>query len=525
MKNEKIDPSIELEIINGIAEAYRLGKEPCLVYDRVSAAYQAEATSLEFQEVNAERYARSKGLYVCHNFSVVESAKAPGRLAFNIMIDLALKHSIKNLIYKSTDRMCRNYQDWLRIQDLVTNKDFKIHLYQSYRVITKDSPYTDKFILDVEVAAARQLSEKLSHDIKAVHKFKAEMGIAPGRPIGYKYDKLKRCHNIDPNRENSLRYIFDEFDTGKYSLRQFLEHINKLGHKSPNGYKWRLGYLHALLTSPMYHGEFYYYGKLYKGTHPAYYEKSRWENRLKRLQDGFAGVRKREEEFQFAKFLKCGECGHILTGEKKKNKHYYYGHQCNHEKRRVYRLQSEIEAMVDSEVRRVCFTDDFAEWIKELFRDTVAEKKRDKSAELLRITRAIIEIEKKKERILEAFADGSTFIDDLKRKVEEYNEQIKKCEQERNRLNADHDKIVMKVAEIVDQIRKLPTIYNEADSLDKVRILRAFARGITVHKNSVEILWEEPFSFIMRKDLLELDTVRKRPVMRARQDSNLRPTA
>lgn len=524
MKSAKIDPSIELEIINGIAEGYRLGKEPCLVYDRVSATNQIEGISLEFQELNAERYAKAKNLYVCHYFTVVESAKAPGRRIFSMMIDLAIEHDIKNLVYKSTDRMCRNYQDWLRIQDLVTNRDFKIHLYQSYRVITQDSPYTDKFILDVEVAAARQLSEKLSHDIKAVHRFKAEQGIAPGRPLGYKFDKTKRCYIIDQNTEKIIWYIFDEFDSGNYSLRKFVEHLNDQGIKSPTGNKWRLSSLHALLTSPMFHGEFLYHGKVYKGTHPAYYEKPRWESRIKRLQDGFAGIKKREEEFRFAKFLKCGGCGHVLTGEKKKDKHYYYSHQCDYENRRVYRLQSDIEAMVDAEIKRVCFTDDFAEWIKDLFRDTVAEKKRDKSTELLRITRAITEIEKKKDRILEVFAEGSTFIDDLRRKVEEYNSQIKHWEQERHRLNADHDKVVMRVADIVDQIRKLPKIYSEANSLDKVRILRAFARGIAVYQNSAAILWQEPFSFIMRKDLLQLDHVRKRPSMLPRLDSNQRPS-
>ena len=47
---------------------------------------------------------------------------------------------------------------------------------------------------------------------------------------------------------------------------------------------------------------------------------------------------------------------------------------------------------------------------------------------------------------------------------------------------------------------------------------RRIRRGRRVHEKTIDILWQEPFSFLMRRELLQLDAVRTRPVMRARND-------
>ena len=54
----------------------------------------------------------------------MESAKDKGRKTFNQMIDLALQFGIKDLIFKNTDRMSRNYYDLLRITELIDKHNF-----------------------------------------------------------------------------------------------------------------------------------------------------------------------------------------------------------------------------------------------------------------------------------------------------------------------------------------------------------------------------------------------------------------
>ena len=111
--------------------------------------------------------------------------------------------------------MSRNYRDLVEIEDMIDREGFQIHFYQNNKILNADSNHNDRFILGIEIAVAKQLSDKLSHDIKQVHQYKARQGIMPGRVFGYKYDREMKRHHIDPEKENMLRFIFDTFDFGK----------------------------------------------------------------------------------------------------------------------------------------------------------------------------------------------------------------------------------------------------------------------------------------------------------------------
>lgn len=278
------DLELMQRIVDGLREAQAARKTPAFAYDRISDKVQSEGLSLAYQESHAAQYSERNKIQIIHYFTVVESAKKEGRKVFNRMIDTALQFGVKDLIFKNTDRMSRNYHDLIRIEELVEKHDFNIHFYQTYRTLNKKSTYADKFVLNVEIAAARQLSDKLSHDTKENQLFKARNGIAPlGSPIGYKYDKKQRMHVIDIEIEAFMRKFFDTYDTGTYSLSAFADWLNQQGYKSPTGASWRISNVHYLLTNPFYHGEFFYSGWVWPGKHQSYYNKKRFYSRLNRM--------------------------------------------------------------------------------------------------------------------------------------------------------------------------------------------------------------------------------------------------
>lgn len=81
--------------------------------------------------------------------------------------------------------------------------------------------------------------------------------------------------------EHSLRFIFDEFDTGKFSFAIFREFLNNNKIPAPKGGEWSKTRIYQILKNPFYHGEFIHKGQLFKGSHEIYYERERFEERLR----------------------------------------------------------------------------------------------------------------------------------------------------------------------------------------------------------------------------------------------------
>lgn len=520
-----IDSTLAQKIITGIEEARKANLTPALAYERVSSKAQGdEGISLEYQEFNAEHYAHRKKIQIVHSFIVVESAKEKGRKNFNLMLDAALQYGIKDLIFKNTDRMCRNYHDWQRVQDLVDKHGYNIHFYQPNRVINVKSNYNDRFILDIEVATAKQLSQKISHDIREVHQYKAEQGISYKWPFGYAFDKKQKKIIIDRENENLCRYIFDEFDNNRYSLNRFVDLLNEQGYRTQTGRPWRVSQLHRMLTNPFYHGEFMYKGELRKGSHDAYYDKQRYLERIEKLGCKYVGAKKRDFEFLLAGFLKC-KCGRIMSGDFKKGQYIYYRHVCPNSEKQIYLQEDAIFDMLDAMVKEVQFNSEFAEYLKELFVDSVSAKKKETKSELAMISRKISQCELEQERLVVELARGEINRDVVRKGIDTYQKQIDNLNKQRQTLSVDHHDFIFKVSDIIDTLRDMPSIYLAAPRLGKAEIIRSMADGAVIDGDNLELIWKKPYSFLLCQQIIDINkgtiaSVRNRPSLQVRWDLN-----
>lgn len=319
------EQNITAKILDNLKEAQSKNMTLAFVYVRISSDKQEDGKSIEYQGKKATEYAATQNIFIVHVFSVTESAKKENRTEFNRMLKLCDQHKIKNLVFKSLDRMTRNLIDFATIEKKIINNDLIIHFFQDHKIYNEDINHNDKFELGIQALLGKFWSDKISNDIRKGNLFKAQNGVAPGRsPYGYSYDLEKKIHFINREVEQDLRFIFDEFDKGKYSILDFAELLNTKGIKTGTGRKWTKGNLHTLLINPFYHGAFSYKDKIWQGTHEPYYSKQRYEARMKTFGIKFLGQKKRDCEFAFAKFLKCSCCGKILIGEIKKGKDIYY---------------------------------------------------------------------------------------------------------------------------------------------------------------------------------------------------------
>ncbi|MGL6014662.1 MAG: recombinase family protein, partial [Selenomonadaceae bacterium] len=394
-----------VEILNKISYSLQAGKTPALAYDRISSEGQTEGMSLSYQEDSARRYADYMKLDIIHTFAVVESARKEGRKTFNAMVDTALACGIKHIIFKNTDRMSRNYSDLVRLEKLIDNEGFNIHFYQNNRIINKESNHNDRFILGIELAVAKHISDKISHDIKESCKFKAKSGIAPCPcPYGYSYDMKKKRFIINLKMEPVVRQFFDEFDNGEFSLEEYCRHLNSCGIGTPKGFsQWRKQDLHRVLTNPFYHGEFRYKGTIWEGTQEKYYDKKRYMDRITKLKEGGNG-RETKHDFALNGLLRCG-CGYAFYGAHVKNKYIYYIHNCPTAGKQVSIMEGKAIKSIGLAVSGYLLDDATATALKEVFALTISEKSENIKNELSGMTRQISEIRTKKKRLFDLYAD------------------------------------------------------------------------------------------------------------------------
>jgi len=111
-----------------------------VLYARVSSKEQEEGFSIPAQLILLKDYAKKNKFRVIKEFIDVETAKQAGRSSFNSMIDF-LKNNleVKNILCEKTDRLYRNFKDYITIEDL----ELKMHLVKENEVLSSVSLLND----------------------------------------------------------------------------------------------------------------------------------------------------------------------------------------------------------------------------------------------------------------------------------------------------------------------------------------------------------------------------------------------
>ncbi len=499
------------EIIDGLKDAQRLNREPALAYDRVSTDEQAKTGySLHGQQTGAGEYAGKKNLYVVHYFTVAESARGKiERKAFNELLRVAIQFDIKHIIFLNTDRMTRNYKDFLKIEDFVEKHGASIHFYQDGTVYSRESTYNDRFILNVKIAIAKQRTDEISQHSKQTHLTRAKMGF-PSAPYidGYLYKDKKLL--INPEREPVIRFIFDTYDFEHISIRDLTQKINDMGYRSSRGNPWHESRIHALLATRTYTGFFEYQGIVYKGNYPAYITPERFDKRLSTMSLYRAHTKKRDFDFIFAGRLRYKR--RLLTGEFIKGKYIYYANR----QLKVQFREEVIATQVDDQIAVLEFSEDFADKLKSLFRDAITGRSKSQNADKRRIAREKARLEERQRRLLDLYLDKEIDQVSLKAKSKEIRLQIEALERQEQSLLTEKDERIFTITRIIDNVRNLAALYRQAELRERIGLIDPFIEHIDMSSGHVLINWKPEFRWILNEGILlhsDALAVRKRPVL------------
>ena len=149
-----------------------------VLYARVSSKEQErEGYSIPAQCKLLRSYAQRNGLEVVHEFIDVETAKQSGRTHFTEMIRFLEEHpQVRTLLCEKTDRLYRNFKDYVIIDEL----DLTLIFVKEGSVLNKNSRSHEKFIHGIKVLMAKNYIDNLSEETRKGMLEKAEEGEFPG---------------------------------------------------------------------------------------------------------------------------------------------------------------------------------------------------------------------------------------------------------------------------------------------------------------------------------------------------------
>ena len=146
----------------------------CVIYARVSSKDQErEGFSIPAQLELLRDYANRHGLEVVEEFTESETAKVSGREQFQAMLKfLGQKKAPAILLVEKTDRLYRNFKDYVYIDDLITAKGLEVHLVKENEVLSDKAKSHTKFIHGIKVLMAKNYIDNLSEEVIKAYSFR-----------------------------------------------------------------------------------------------------------------------------------------------------------------------------------------------------------------------------------------------------------------------------------------------------------------------------------------------------------------
>lgn len=342
-----------------------------VTYARVSTKEQEkEGYSISAQIKLNKEYVQKNGHVIVKEFVDVESAKKAGRKNFNEMVEFIGQHKeVGGVVCHKVDRLCRNFKDYITIDD------FGIKLL----FVTEDFPDTasGKLTFGFKVLLAKNYIDNLREEVKKGMLEKAEQGGYPGRvPVGYVNNTETHSVEIDPEKTNFVRQLFEWYASGNHSLVQIREKCIEAGFRYRNSEK-RISKssIERILKNPFYMGKFTWDKKVYQGKHPPIVSRELFEA----VQEAFRNhnrPRQKKRDFAFRGLLTCRKCGCSITAEIKKGRFIYY--HCTGQRGKCgnsYVREEVLAEKFGEIVKAIQIDEERLEWIKEALRLSHKEEK------------------------------------------------------------------------------------------------------------------------------------------------------
>lgn len=418
-----------------------------IIYCRVSTKDQAnEGMSLQNQEVSCVNYAESLGYEVVKKFiEEGESAKTKMRTQLISLLDYCSDHKgeIDALIVWKIDRFCRSTEDHFALRAMLSKYGVKI--------LSVTEPISDTSqgrMLEGVLAVFAQFDNDVRTDrvnIGMMQKAQKGRWVFGRIPLGYmaeKDDKDKTILVINKAKGEIIKRAFIEFSTGIYLQSEIQRMVNGLGLRSNNNAKLSSQSINNMLRNPIYAGYVPnpWENKIEKGIHEPIISKELFDTCqaiIKGYRPSQTPRHKYNPDFPLRGLLRCEKCGKPLTGSKSKGKTKRYGYYHCYKCSGVNYRSDETNKQFIELLGKIKPTKEYAKDFREIFLSEWKTKYQDLTKDRKKISHELVELEDKKDKIIDMAAYNKLTDSDYDKKMNRLNAEILQKNSELSKIKVE----------------------------------------------------------------------------------------
>jgi DNA invertase Pin-like site-specific DNA recombinase len=472
-----------------------------VIYARVSSKQQeTEGFSIPAQLELLRSYAAANDITVIKEFTDVETAKAAGRTGFGDMIALLAKtNTCQIVLVEKTDRLYRNLKDWVTVDGL----GLEIHFVKENVVLSPDSRSSERFMHGIKVLMAKNYVDNLAEETRKGMVEKARQGIWPSyAPLGYlNMDGAngKRTIKPDPNLAPAITRMFEQYSTGKYSLKQMA------GKARADGLAYRksgdtvpTSTVHKILRNRIYSGDFDFDGVTYHGTYEPIVTRELWEEVQAVLEGrGTKKTRKVKEQFAFSGLITCGHCGCAMVGELKKSRYIYY--HCTGYKGKCperYTREEVLEKKFTALLKGIAFSNEVLEWVGRALRESHRDERQFHDDAIAKLQREHQRLQGRIDAMYEDKLDGRIDNDYFDAKAAEMRDEQARIRRDVEAHQTANRSYIEEGVQLLELAHNAPVLFESQPPVEKRKLLDFVLSNCTWKGGELTAKYRQPFDVL-----------------------------
>jgi site-specific DNA recombinase len=523
---------------------------PAVVYVRVSPGKgqaakvdEPDGYSLPAQLGACKRKAASLKAVVVEEFiERSESAKTADRPELQRLLQFVKEHTVKYVIVHKVDRLARN-----RVDDALIN----LALKQAGAELVSVSENIDQtpsglLLHGIMSSIAEFYSRNLATEVIKGSIQKAKNGGTPGKaPVGYLNVRQivngleGRTVEVDPERAPLVRWAFQAYATGDWTIRRLLIELTERGLTTVPGPKTpcrplTVSHLHRMLRHPYYLGVVRYQGVLYEGKHEALVDHDTWQ-RVQELLTAkhLTGERHREHPHYLKGSIFCGQCGSrlIVCNAKGRGGIYPYficiGRQRQQAscKQRALRIEK-VEAAVTAYYATVQLKEKELIDVRAFLEEELSALRLDAERERRVQERRLVGLTAERKKLLDAHYADAVPLDLLKSEQERLTREIDSAENRLAEVEGDFKKAETNLKRAITRAGDCKTAYQEAPGPLRRQFNLAFFRRLLIDDDyTITGELAEPFDTLLGDNLRRVVAARTSEQLQKAVDQTIRKRA
>lgn len=297
----------------------------CFAYIRVSTVKQGlHGVSLPEQRDAIAAYAARHQIKITRWFEERVTAAKRGRPVFSEMLKALDAGEASGLVVHKIDRSARNLKDWADLGQLI-DRGISVHFVTDNLDLASRG---GRLSADIQAVVAADYIRNLREEARKGIYGRLKQGFYPLRaPLGYLDCGKAKPKTPDPASAPLIRYAFEQYATGRHSLKTLKAKLTEKGLRNRGGRAISINGLSVILNNPFYHGEIRIRRtqQRFDGVHEPLISRTLF-NRVRDVLHGKAQRTVQKHSFVFARLITCASCGYSLIGESRKGHVYYRCH-------------------------------------------------------------------------------------------------------------------------------------------------------------------------------------------------------